>query len=162
MYNNFCFIIYFSFINFVSCSLAMIFTLRDFCVPVKHGFLNVFSLSSRHELLLREHFLFYFNVFVFLYDYIYIYIYIYILRFSQNLLNTLPPASTVISFFQSFTENLNQKFVNIPHTKWVKNNGILRCSWSDRHYICIYIYIYIYIKWGCECKTTSVSHRLKW
>ena len=113
-YNNFYFIIYFSFINFISCSLALIFTLPDFCVPVKHGFLNVFSLLSRHELLLLEHFLFYFNVFIFLYDYIYI----FILKFSQNLSNTLPPASAVISsFFQSFSGNLNQRFVNIPHTK---------------------------------------------
>ena len=43
-------------------------------------------------------------------------------------------------FFQSFSEKLNQKFVNIPHAKWVNNNAILRRSWSAR--LCLYIYQY--------------------
>ena len=28
--------------HFVSCTLFLIFTLSDFCIPIKHGFLNVF------------------------------------------------------------------------------------------------------------------------
>ena len=53
----FCFFFY-----FVSYSLFLIFTLCSFCVPMKHGFLN---LLSRYKLLLLEHFLFHFNVFIF-------------------------------------------------------------------------------------------------
>lgn len=36
-------------------------------VPIRHGFLNVFRLSSRHELRLLEYFVFYFNDLIFLY-----------------------------------------------------------------------------------------------
>ena len=42
-YKSVCFIIYFIYIfYFVSCILFLIFTLSDFCIPVKHGSLNVF------------------------------------------------------------------------------------------------------------------------
>ena len=106
-YNNFCFIIYFSFINFVSCSLSLIFTLCDFCVPINYIFKRL-------------------------------YITLYI-TFSQNLSKTLPPASAVISS-RAFSEKLNQKFVNIPHTKWVKNNAILRFLGSASLFLYIYQY----------------------
>ena len=34
------------FIYFVSCSLFLIFTLFDFCVAIKHGFLNIFPFKE--------------------------------------------------------------------------------------------------------------------
>ena len=114
--------LFISFIDFVSRSLSLIFTLCDFCVPINYIFKRL-------------------------------YITLYI-TFSQNLSKTLPPASAVISS-RAFSEKLNQKFVNIPHTKWVKNNAILRCLCSAR------LSLYISVWWRCECKTTSVSHRLK-
>ena len=43
-------------------------------------------------------------------------------------------------FFQNFSEKLNQKFVNIPHTKWVKNNAILRFLGSASPFLYIYQY----------------------
>ena len=46
--------------------MFLTFTLCEFCIPIKHGFVNTFSLLSRYELLLLEH---YFNVFKFLYDF---------------------------------------------------------------------------------------------
>ena len=41
-YNSLSFI----FLNFFSYSLFLTFTLCDFCVPTKHGFLNIFSLQA--------------------------------------------------------------------------------------------------------------------
>ena len=38
--------IFFYLFHFVSCTLFLIFTLSDFCVPIKHGFLNVFPFSA--------------------------------------------------------------------------------------------------------------------
>ena len=89
------------------------------------------------------------------YEYhIYIYIYIYINIFTK-LFEYIAPYFRC-NFFQTFSEKLNQKFVNIPQTKWVKkNNAILRRSWCAR------LSQYISIWWRCECKTTSESHRLK-
>ena len=99
--------LFISFINFVSRSLSLIFTLCDFCVPINYIFKRL-------------------------------YITLYI-TLSQNLSKTLPPASTVISS-RAFSEKLNQKFVNIPHTKWVKYNAILRRWCSAR--LSLYIYQY--------------------
>ena len=36
------FVLFYSYIYSVFCTLLLIFTFCDFCIPVKHGFLNVF------------------------------------------------------------------------------------------------------------------------
>ena len=48
-YSNFCFITCVCvcfFFNFISYNLSLIFTLHDFCVPIKHGFLRVLTFSA--------------------------------------------------------------------------------------------------------------------
>ena len=72
-------------------------------------------------------------IYIIYYICIYIYIYIYINIFTKCFKYISPCFSC--DFFQSFSENLNQKFVNIPHTKWVENNAILTRSGSARHYM---------------------------
>ena len=87
------------------------------------GDMSWFYLNTFYSILTFLHF----NTII----YIYIYIYIYINIFTKCF---FAPCFSC-NFFQSFSEKLNQKFVNIPHAKWMKNNGIPRRSWSARHYI---------------------------
>ena len=61
------------FSNFVDCTLLyFVFDIYIICFLCsnKTWLSERFSLLSRHELLLLEHFLFHFNVFIFLYDFI--------------------------------------------------------------------------------------------